>query len=132
MEKSQHQIRFENLFYRSKGGWWNSYKFGSSGNLIHWVYVFSEMLNVAEQVIIGEKELTLNGKHFADVKLDEKLQMPIFSNIQWHKHFEENQKIYHEGLSKYKSFVRNVNMQYKELGFKNTCVKNKRTFLKDE
>ncbi len=132
MEKSQHQIRFESLYYNSMGRWWGSCKFKTQGNIIHWVYVFSENLDTAEQVCIGNDVVTLHGKHFANVELNDKLQMPIFTNIDWHEHFETNQTIYHEGLKQYKDFTRQVNKQYRDFGSRNarnTCIQNKRVSL---
>lgn len=111
-EKSQHQIRFENLFIRSLGGWWSGYAPESVGNIIHWVYVFSERLDTAENITVGNNEVRLHGKRMAKIEMDEALQMPIFTDIDYYEHFEQNQKIFHEGLKIYKDFVREWGKRY--------------------
>jgi hypothetical protein len=116
-EKSQHQIRFENLFFQSLSGWWTSYPVGSCGNVIHWVYVFSERLDVAEQCQVGNNEVTYGGVVIAKIETDEALQMTYFTDCEEFQsgHFADNQRIFHEGLRKYKPFVREWTKRYREI-----------------
>jgi hypothetical protein len=130
-KKSQHQIRFENLFLRSLSGWWSSYAPQTVGNIIHWVYVFSESLDAAEQITVGSNEVHLYGKLMARIEIDEALQMPIFVDIDYYNHFEQNQKIFHEGLRMYKDFIREWSERYKKIR-PISNIQNKRYSLKEK
>jgi len=130
-EKTQHQIIFENLFLRSLGGWWSGYAPQAVGNIINWVYVFSERLDTAENVTVGGYEVHLYGKRIATVEIDEALQMPIFKNIDYYDHFEKNQKIFHEGLKLYKNFVWEWRGRYQEIR-PIPNLQNKRYSLKEK
>lgn len=112
MEKSQEQIRFENMYVDSIGGWWSEYPLGSAGNIIHWIYVYT-MLRIADSVTVGENEVQLYEKPLARFVIDEERQMPIFIilNNDIDPNFYENQEIFLQGLKDYPEFIK----QYAEL-----------------
>lgn len=111
--KSQDQIQFENLYSNSLGTWWSAYPPGSLGNIIHWVYVYT-MLHIAEEVTIGNNEVRYRGDLLARFTLNEKLQMPIFYDIndEIYPYFSKNQECFIKGLKTYKDYVEEMNERY--------------------
>ena len=106
MEKSQDQIKFENLFSKSLTTWWSNYKLGSLGNIIHWIYVYTS-LNIAEIITVGNGEVHYREKLLARFTLNDKLDMPIFFDIDDdpYPYFSENQQRYITGLTRFPEFV---------------------------
>jgi len=113
MEKSQDQIKFENLYTSSLGGYCRSYKYKSLGNAIHWIYIYTN-LNISEQITVGNDEVHLYGKLLARITWNDELQMPIFSNIDDgpYPYFSENQMRYLRGLKEYPEFIKEMTERY--------------------
>lgn len=112
--KSQEQIRFENLYTSHYGGWWKNYSPKSIGNIIHWIYVFGT-LTMAETVTIGDNKIYWHGNLLMKFKyLDD---MPYFYELQDEKYqfIIDNQEIYLKGLKKFSKFVKEIDEKYSEI-----------------
>jgi hypothetical protein len=88
-EKSQKQIRYENTLLRSQIGEYKSYKLGTLGNIIHWLYVYN--LIQYDTVQIGESKVKLHGNLVATYHLDKEKEMPIFKFVDKYDWMQETQ-----------------------------------------
>jgi len=118
MEKSQDEIKFENLYSNSLGGFWSHYQYESMGNVIHWLYTYTN-LDIAEQATIGGGEVHYRGELLARFTFNPKLEMPIFYEIndKLYPYFSENQERYITGLTRFPAFVEKMTQlkeQFKE------------------
>lgn len=114
--KPQHQIIFENLYIKHKGGWWRNKPFKSLGNIIHWLYVYGT-LGIAEICTVGDGyvkyyEFTMKFKF-----TDEYPHIPYFYDLDNDKYdfILENQMYYLDGLNKFPTFVVETQERYNEV-----------------
>ncbi len=104
MEKTQHQIIFENTYLKHLTGWWKRYPYPALGSIIHWIYVYGT-LNMAERIQVGDDEVKYNGKVLATIVYDDNLKMPIFSFNEEYEFMQKTQTIYIEGLTQYPEYI---------------------------
>jgi hypothetical protein len=73
-EMTQDEIKYINMDSNHLSGWlWNA-PFKSLGNVIHWIYTYSN-LHIAESIQVGNNVVELYGKKIADIECD--LNLPI-------------------------------------------------------
>lgn len=116
MEKSQEQIKFENLYLDSMGGFWKHYSPHTMGSIIHWIHTFST-LNIAENIQLGDGRITYGGKPMLKYKYTkENPDIPFFYDLEQDEYnfILTNQKIYLDGLKKFPKFVVEINEKYDE------------------
>jgi len=106
MEKFTEQeiIIANNLHANHLGGWCNNCPYKSLGNVIHWIYTYAK-LDIAERIQVGNDVVELYGEKYADIKWDDKLQMPIFeftNHKNAHSFILENQRVYLKWLNEAK------------------------------
>ena len=114
MEKSQEEIRFTNLYYDSKGGFWRHYKPGSMGNILHWIYVYGT-LNLAEGVQVGEGQITWFGRPLMKHKDNPECpDVPYFYDLEYPEFgfILKNQEAYLDGLKKFPKLVEEIDKKY--------------------
>ena len=116
MEKSQEQIRFENLYLDSKGGFWAHYAPGTMGNILHWLQTFGT-LNIAEGVQVGGGNITWFERPMLKYKDNPECpDIPYFYDLEYPE-FEfilYNQESYLNGLKKFPEFVKETDERYEE------------------
>jgi hypothetical protein len=104
MDKTQHQIRFENAHLRHLTGWWKNTPPMSLGSIMHWIYVYSN-LHTAERISVGSGIVSLGGDVLATIDYNEELRMPIFTFSENYKYMADAQTNYLEGLERYKDVL---------------------------
>ena len=117
MEKPQDQIRFENIYLDSKGGFWSHYEPGTMGNILHWLHVFGT-LNIAEGVQIGNGQVTWFGRPMCKYKDNPECpDVPYFYDLQYPEFvfILINQEIYLNGLKKYPEYVEDADRRYQQM-----------------
>ena len=114
-EKSQDQIKFENLYSNSLGGFWKHYQYESAGNVIHWLYVYTN-LDIAEQATIGSGEVHYRGELLARFTFNPKLEIPLFYEIndKPYPYFSDNQERYITGLTRFPEYVEEITQRYND------------------
>jgi len=114
MKKTQEEIRFENLYYESMGGFWRHYAPGTMGNILHWLHTFGT-LNIAEGVQLGDGQITWFGRPMLKYKDNPECpDVPFFYDLEYPE-FEfimHNQKIYLDGVKKFPKLVEEINKKY--------------------
>lgn len=116
MEKSQEQIRFENLYLDSKGGFWKHYAPHTLGSVIHWLHVFGT-LNIAENVQLGDGKITWYGRPMLKYKYtEENPNVPFFYDLEYDefKFIMINQDVYLDGIKKFPNLVAEIDEKYDE------------------
>ncbi|MDX1286206.1 MAG: hypothetical protein R3182_14400 [Draconibacterium sp.] len=116
MEKSQEEIRFTNLYYESKGGFWRHYEPGTMGNILHWIHTYGT-LNLAEGVQLGNGQITWFGRDMMKYKENPECpDVPYFYDLKYpeFQFLIENQKVYLEGLKKFPKLVEEIDAKYNE------------------
>jgi hypothetical protein len=116
MEKTQEQIRFENMYYKSMGGFWRHYAPTTMGNVIHWLHTYGT-LHFAETVQIGEGQITLYSKPILKWKDNPACpDVPYFYDLEDPKYdfILQNQEIYLDGLKKFPTLVADIDKKYAE------------------
>ena len=117
MEKSQDQIKLENLHTKHLGGWWGTYPPKSLGNIIHWLYTYGT-LDIAERVTVGDGEIHWFGRLMLKFKfMDENPEIPFFYDLEYPEYdfILINQEKYLDGLKKFPKFVEEYNNKYNEM-----------------
>lgn len=98
----QYRAEFQNLFVASISGPYNRYGYKSFGSIIHWVYVYTSMISIADTVTVGDGTVLLYGKPFATYVFDEDLQIPVFSFESEHpfndNYYNRRQATFMEGM----------------------------------
>lgn len=117
MEKSQEEIRFTNLYYESKGGFWAHYAPGTMGNILHWIHTYGT-LNLAEGVQLGNGQITWFGRPMMKYKDNPECpDVPYFYDLQYpeFQFILVNQEIYLDGLKKFPNLVEEIDHKYDEV-----------------
>lgn len=115
-EKTQEEIRFTNLYYESKGGFWAHYKPHTMGNILHWLYVYGT-LNIAEGVQVGNGQITWFGRPMLKYRDNpEYPDVPYFYDLEYpeFKFILINQETYLEGLKNFPNLVAEIDKKYAE------------------
>ena len=114
MEKSQEQIRFENVYLDSMGGFWKHYAPQTAGNVIHWIHTYGN-LSIAENIRLGDGKISFGGEPLLKYKYtEENPDIPYFYDLEQEKYdfIVKNQKIYLDGIKKFTTFVEETNKRY--------------------
>ena len=117
MEKTQEEIRFTNLYYESKGGFWRHYEPGTLGNILHWLQTYGT-LNLAEGVQLGNGQITWFGRDLMKYKENPECpDVPYFYDLNpyYKGNFDfvlHNQEIYLNGLKKFPNLVKEIDEKY--------------------
>jgi len=96
-EMTQDEIKYINMDSNHLSGWlWNA-PFKSLGNVIHWIYTYSN-LHIAEPIQVGNNVVELYGKKIADIEWNAKMKIPTFiwtlDFIDEHEWIVDNQEFY--------------------------------------
>jgi hypothetical protein len=102
-EMTQDEIIFENTQGDHKTGWYREYPYKSSGNILHWLYVYAG-LNVAETAIVHSDHVTYHGEVYATFTWNDELQLPVFKfGEKVPAYFQKKQDVYLNGLKNQKA-----------------------------
>lgn len=98
-ELSQEEIVFQNVCLDIEMGDYRGYKVGTIGNVIHHLRAYG--LNEYDVVQIGQGKVTLYGINIATFTVNE--ERPIFEFTVAYSHCDHRQKMYLDGLLKFKN-----------------------------
>jgi hypothetical protein len=116
-EKTQEEIRFTNLYYESKSGFWGHYAPGTMGNILHWIHTYGT-LNIAEGVQLGDGQITWFGRPMMKYKDNPECpDVPYFYDLEYpeFQFILINQKIYLDGLKKFPNLVKEIDQKYEDV-----------------
>lgn len=90
----QEKIVFKNLFIKHMSGYCREYASGTFGNIIHWIYVYSN-LNIADTIQVGENKVYYLEKELCEFYQSSMRDMPIFNGFdKEYKYIDEKQDIF--------------------------------------
>lgn len=92
--------KFRLIQDRKLFGWYNEYPYKTVGELINYIYAYSGLLRIAEQIVIGVGYVQWGDSQLATYTYDDQLKMPIFvfnEDISTCDLMKENQDIYLKG-----------------------------------
>lgn len=87
-------------------GWYSQYGFKSLGQILAFIYGYSNQLRIAERVTVYESIVTLYEQALCTYTWDEERKIPIFKFVEMYKGCNARQKIYLEWLNKQEVITR--------------------------
>lgn len=81
-------------------GWYSSYGFKSVGQVLAFIYGYTNQLRIAESVIVGDGKVFLYNEILATYYYDEQRQIPVFEFVKSYNACNKRQEAYLKFLQK--------------------------------